>query len=140
MLVPLGPRSTGYGCQVMGQQHVFPQCRANTRHLTSECTLHPRCPGLPSLPPPAFPQSHSPPPTLLPALTQSRLQASPGRRIQHLSVYRQGRLLFSWFSQTEPSLTSVFTCRSILSYLFSPLVKCVYFIFSLLFPSSYFLS
>ena len=88
-------------------------------------------------PPPACPQSHSPPPTLHSPLTWSRHQASPGRRIQHLSVYRQGRLLYSWLSQTEPSLTSVFTCSSILSYLFSPLVKCIYFIFSLLFPSSY---
>lgn len=107
--------------------------RVSTLHLTSECNLHPRHPGLPSLPH----HLHFPRATLHSPLTWSRHQASPGRRIQHLSVYRQGRLLYSWFSQTEPSLTSVFMCSSILSYLFSPLVKCIYVIFSLLFPSSY---
>lgn len=70
-----------------------------------ECTLYRRCPGLLLSPPPAFPQSNSPPDTPLPHFRADFRQAR--RRIQHLSVYRQGRLLFSWFSQTEPSLTSV---------------------------------
>lgn len=54
-----------------------------------------------------------PTPTLHPPVTRSRHQASPGRKIQHLSVYRQGRLLYSRFSQ---SLLSHLFLRVLLSW------------------------
>ena len=77
--------------------------RAITGHLTSERPLHPRCPGLPSLPHRLISPEPLPTPTRHPPVTRSRPQASPGRKIQHLSVYRQGRLLYSRFSQSLPS-------------------------------------
>ena len=63
-------------------------------------------------PPPHFPRA-TPHPTRHPLVTQSRHQASPGRKIQHLSVYRQGRLLYSRFSQ---SLLSHLFLRVLLSW------------------------
>lgn len=109
----------------------FPSARRSTRHLASEATLYRRCPGLPSLPPPAFPQSNSPPPTSS-HFSQSRLQASPEKDPASIS-YRQGRLLFSWFGR-QSLLSHLFLCAVLSWAIFSLPWWNVYTSFSLLFP------
>ena len=80
VLVPLGPRSPGYGCQVLGQQHVFPQCGRSPGTLLLSALFTPGVQG--SLPSPtaSFPQSHSPPRHATPQLPGADIRQALGER------------------------------------------------------------
>ena len=87
---------------------LFPWCRANARHLSSDHTLHPRClVPLPFPLPLLFPRA-----TSTPHLPRGgRSQANIGRKIHLLSVYKRERLLYLWFRQ------SLFSCLFLLALL-----------------------